>query len=115
MTITAQVDAWIVVHTGATGPLGPVALGTALAPEDGARVAIAVDDLRADGPDAVELSGPGIPGTRRLAVAGFPVDELLRLGQAGATFPAGFDTWLFTPDGRTTAIPRSTRVVRGDQ
>ena len=95
--------------------LEQIAVGTATAPEDGARLAVAVTGLHAearDGTQRIALSGPGLPGTRRLGIDGLDHDVIDRLGQAGATFPAGFDTWLFTGAGRGAAVPRSTTVER---
>jgi alpha-D-ribose 1-methylphosphonate 5-triphosphate synthase subunit PhnH len=88
--------------------------GTALAPEDAARLTIAVDDLDAHGDGAVVLRGPGVPGERRLCVRGLDRKTLLSLGRASGTFPAGIDTWLVTADGRVAAIPRSTTVTQGE-
>lgn len=95
--------------------LSRISVGTATAPEDGARLAIAVAGLHAEaraGSQTIALSGPGVPGTRRLGIDGLDADVIDRLGRAGAAFPAGFDTWLFTGAGRVAAIPRSTAVNR---
>jgi alpha-D-ribose 1-methylphosphonate 5-triphosphate synthase subunit PhnH len=111
MDIVEQSGAHFVVCTDGAVPVGNVRTGTALVPEDGARLAIAVDDLDPDGAtNAVVLAGPGVPGERRLGVAGVSVQTLAQLGQASGEFPAGVDTWLITPDGRIAAISRSTTV-----
>ena len=113
MAIVDRSGAHFVVCTDGAVPVGDLRTGTALTPEDGARLTVAVDDLSNDGPDAVALSGPGIPGERRLAVSGIAPEILRRLGRASGDFPAGVDTWLTTPDGRIAAISRSTAVAAG--
>ena len=88
-------------------------IGTALAPEDGARVALAAAALHpggTGGSTVLTLAGPGVPGRVRLGVDGIDASVLGRLGRTGDRFPAGFDTWLFADDGRVAAIPRSTSV-----
>ena len=113
MTITGRDSAQFVVCSNEAVPVGNLLTGTALAPEDAARLTIAVDDLDADGDGAVVLRGPGVPGERRLCVRGLDPKTLLSLGRASGTFPAGIDTWLVTADGRVAAIPRSTTVTQG--
>lgn len=86
-----------------------VSRGSALAPEDGALVCLAVSEL--DGDDW-RLSGPGIPGTRRLS----GVDGLLAAREdVVAGFPAGADLLLVTPDGRLAGVPRTTRIEGKDR
>ena len=96
MTITDRSDATFVVCSDEPVTVGDLRTGTALAPEDAARLTIAVDDLATDGDDGVVLSGPGVPGERRLAVGGVSAEPLLGLGRASGVFPAGIDTWLIT-------------------
>lgn len=87
--------------------------GVRLAPELAARVAIRVDALSADTPDAVPVTvaGPGVPGDRTLWVAGLSPQVLAGLGQASGPFPTGLDTWLFDSVGRVAAIARTTAVT----
>lgn len=114
-TICEVEDAWLVVlqspATATTAVLDNVSIGTALAPEDGARVAIGVDGF---GPGGVQLTlaGPGVDGERSLSVHGLEPTVADRLGQESGAFPTGFDTWLIAPNGDVVAIPRSTRVRR---
>ncbi len=124
-TLTPLDDAAIVVLTGVGdgAVLDRVRVGSALAPEDGARVAIAVegfepsndstDDSTADSTAGVQLhlEGPGVPGTRSITVRGLDPSAAARLGQASGHFPAGFDTWLFSPEGDVVAISRSTTIT----
>lgn len=113
-TIVPVEDAWIVVHqTGATAlpALDRVMLGTALAPEDGARLAIGVDSFGTGGLE-LTMSGPGVNGTQTLSVHGLDPEIADRIGQASGTFPAGFDTWLFASNGDVAAVPRTTQIER---
>ena len=111
--IVERSGAHFVVCTDGAVPVGDLRTGTALVPEDGTRLTIAVDELSNDatGAATVALSGPGVPGERSLSVTGIDVETLLALGQASGEFPAGVDTWLVTPDGRIAAISRSTTVT----
>lgn len=84
--------------------------GTALAPEEGARLALAVSGLGA-GPVSLQLSGPGVKGNLDLFLSGPSPAVFEALGRANANYPTGIDTWLFAPDGRVAAIPRSTKIT----
>jgi alpha-D-ribose 1-methylphosphonate 5-triphosphate synthase subunit PhnH len=93
--------------------------GSALAPEDGARVAVRVRDLAVPGPESpasagqnvLDLAGPGVDGLRSLTVDWCGPDLSDALAAANAAFPAGIDTWLFSDTGRVAAIPRSSRIT----
>jgi alpha-D-ribose 1-methylphosphonate 5-triphosphate synthase subunit PhnH len=112
-TVTDLPHAWIAMLDQPTpSEFASLARGSAVEPELGARAAIAVDTLSllpAQGLTGLELSGPGIPGTRSLFVEGVNPAVLAALGRH--EFPSGVDTWLFTPDGTVAAIPRSTHVT----
>jgi alpha-D-ribose 1-methylphosphonate 5-triphosphate synthase subunit PhnH len=89
--------------------------GDALHPEFGTRLLIAVEGLsqaagNVPGEVVLTLSGPGVPGTRRLRVSGLARAVFEALVEANADFPAGIDTFLVTPDGTVAGLPRSTRV-----
>jgi alpha-D-ribose 1-methylphosphonate 5-triphosphate synthase subunit PhnH len=101
--------AMVVMPEPEAATLADVSVGTPLAPEDGARVSIAVDGFDREGSTEVTLSGPGVDGRRRVRIG---LDRLIldRLGDAAGRFPCGFDTWLVADDGRVMAIPRSTTV-----
>mgnify|MGYP003861465097 CR=1 FL=1 len=84
-------------------------------------MAIAVDRLRLHvsgdaGADeiVVEVSGPGVDGARRLAVAGLPAAVLDAVATANEGFPSGIDTWLVARDGTVAALSRSTRLALAD-
>ena len=91
------------------------------APEGGAKVAIAVDGLRAhEGAEAhadelvVELTGPGVDGSCRLAIAGLSAAALDAIATANGGFPSGIDTWLVARDGSIAALSRSTHIALAD-
>ncbi|MGP4020143.1 phosphonate C-P lyase system protein PhnH [Saccharopolyspora sp. 5N708] len=85
-------------------------VGSAAAPEDAALVSLAVQGFDA-GP-LLRLSGPGVPGQRRLRVSGLPADFVAQRRNL-IDFPAGIDLLLVAPDGGLVGLPRSTRVEEG--
>lgn len=88
--------------------------GTAAAPEAAARLVLAVDDLSEtprDGSITLVMSGPGIPGSRRLSVSGPAAEVFTRIDRANQAFPAGLDTWLVAPDGTLVGLPRSVDLI----
>jgi alpha-D-ribose 1-methylphosphonate 5-triphosphate synthase subunit PhnH len=91
--------------------------GSALEPELGAKVFIAVDRLAVGRhPEIathVELTGPGVPRRRPLAVDGIALTTLVGLGSAAGLFPAGLDTWLIARDGLVAGLARTTTVESG--
>ncbi len=108
-------------------PLNPDELaglrtGTALAPEDGALACLAVAGIAiVDGADGIpsssdggrlllRLSGPGVPGTRAILVAGLPAGFAAARRGLVAGFPAGADLLLVAPDGTMTGLPRTTEI-----
>lgn len=107
-------DAWLAVMTKPDPDrIAALDRGDALAPENGARLAIAVDALDPSGRSGCHLvlAGPGIEGHRNIGVVGLTDHVAAMLGIASGDFPAGIDTWLFTPSGDVAAISRSTSVV----
>lgn len=88
--------------------------GSPNAPEDGARVALQVQALssrpscRDD--TVIELSGPGIPGARALAVRGLRPDALRAVSIAQVDRRAGIDVWLCSSDRWVAALPRSVTI-----
>ncbi|MEV0612945.1 phosphonate C-P lyase system protein PhnH [Nonomuraea sp. NPDC050404] len=105
----------VALRPPAAAEIAALTKGDALHPEHGTRLLIAVEGLsRADGnvPGEVvlTLSGPGVPGTRRLRVGGLPREVFEALVEANDGFPAGIDTFLVTADGTVAGLPRSTRI-----
>jgi alpha-D-ribose 1-methylphosphonate 5-triphosphate synthase subunit PhnH len=88
--------------------------GDALHPEHGARLVLAVDELSTPGDvgtgTVLTLTGPGVPGYRRIRVAGPPPEVFRALAAASSAFPAGVDTFLVAADGTVAGLPRSTHV-----
>ena len=64
----------------------------------------------ADAAVALQLQGPGVPGTRVLAVSGLHPDWLARRAAWVGAYPMGVDIVLAAPDAMA-ALPRTTRIV----
>jgi alpha-D-ribose 1-methylphosphonate 5-triphosphate synthase subunit PhnH len=80
-------------------------------PEDSATVVLGVGGLSNEGPGLVLfLSGPGIPGVRKLCVAGPDRGFFETLAAINGEFPLGIDVILTTADRRMACIPRSTKI-----
>lgn len=56
------------------------------------------------------LSGPGIPGSRRVRVAGLSCDLLATRAGLNATFPRGIDMLCIAPTGELLGLPRTTTI-----
>lgn len=85
--------------------------GTLVEPSEGATVVYRVDGLGAAsdaGLTGLELTGPGVDGTRRVGV-GLPAEELDRLAAAQSTYPRGVDAY-FAAGERVAAVPRSSEL-----
>jgi alpha-D-ribose 1-methylphosphonate 5-triphosphate synthase subunit PhnH len=84
--------------------------GTALAPEDGALVSLAVADVTG-GQRRWRLTGPGIAERATLAPRGLPGGFVAARADAVAAYPAGIDVLLVTDDGRVVGLPRTTTIT----
>lgn len=111
--ITAELDEAhfaLVSDPALLPPLGRFATGTPEYPERSTTILIQADALHDD--RGFTLSGPGIKGTSRLAVAGldraFADDWALN----GAVFPLGVDV-LFAAPGVLAGLPRTTAIGEG--
>jgi alpha-D-ribose 1-methylphosphonate 5-triphosphate synthase subunit PhnH len=102
-----------------TGELAGLRTGTAAAPEDGALACLAVAGIATatdpgrehDSADRLlRLSGPGVPGTRAVAVTRLPAGFAAARRGLVASFPAGADLLLIAPDGAMTGLPRTTTL-----
>lgn len=119
--ITAPPDADMVVAlrppTGAD--VSSLRVGTAHAPERGARLFVRCDAITegSTGADTtIRIQGPGASAGRTLTVTGLDADVFRALTAANRAFPAGVDTWLIAGDRRMVGIPRSSRIaVLADQ
>ncbi len=87
--------------------LGTFAQGTLEYPDTSVSLVVDVESI--DTSRGWTLNGPGIAGTRRLAVS--PLPDTLRVDLAAnrAAFPCGVDI-IFCAGNRIVALPRSTRV-----
>lgn len=90
-------------------------LGTLESPELGATLVLTVDALSGapsttDAAVALQLQGPGVLGTRVLAVSGLHHDWLAQRATWVAAYPLGVDIVLAAPDA-LVALPRTTRIV----
>ena len=97
---------------GATLPdaLDRFPAGTALSPEDGATLVIAVDGFA--GGSRYILTGPGIEGEAALTVAGLAPRFLDHRQMQAGRFPMGHDAILVAPDG-LACLPRTTQMRKG--
>lgn len=114
-----------VVHvTGEAGDAGEriraAPRGTLKEPSDGATALCRVDGLDADAStdddpvsdaravdyNALRVSGPGVPDTRALGVAGLSADAADAIVDARSGYPRGVDVVLAT-ERRVAALPRS--------
>ncbi len=78
-------------------------------PDRSTTLLVVLDCLDATGPWT--LSGPGIPGVRRLDVGQGGEALMTRLAANRARFPRGLDA-ILTCGTRLAAVPRSTRITR---
>ncbi len=92
--------------------VGRLPLGLAEAPEQAAKLAVQVQDLRTG--VSVRLSGPGVPAPF-VTTLGLDLAFVWALRACNVRPPAGIDTWLFDHCGHVLALPRSTRVELLDQ
>lgn len=84
--------------------------GSALSPEDGVTLVIAVEAL-GQGQEFI-LSGPGIDGEALLSVSGLSPHFWRQRRQQEDLFPMGRDAILVAPDG-LVGLPRTTRCREG--
>lgn len=87
--------------------------GTPDRPDLGCRLVLACDRIAVAASEPavlLDLTGPGVPGTARLAVTGLPVEVLEALVAVNRRFPLGVDTFLVGTGGHVAGLPRSTRV-----
>lgn len=102
-----------IVHAPNPGgcPVRDLTRGTLKEPSDGATVVYRVEDL-AQEPETGQtettlvLSGPGVPGQRRLGIDGFAPADAQALADAQSSYPRGIDAVL-TTEQEIAAIPRS--------
>lgn len=123
---TPAVAAWISFHIGAPlvdepawasfavvgaaralPPFAAFSLGTDVDPSQSATIVLRVAGF--SGGRRFRLAGPGIAGTREVAIDGAPDDLTERLAANRALFPRGVDLILAGPSS-VMGLPRTTRV-----
>ena len=77
-------------------------------PDRGATVIATVGSVDSGG--SLVIRGPGIPGSRALAVDGFGPDLQALFAERNREVPLGIDLVLVAPDGRFACLPRYTRI-----
>ena len=85
--------------------------GSLVEPSDGVTVLYHLEQVSTvsrDGTTRLQLSGPGVPGTRAVSV-GLPADEVEALAEAQSTYPRGVDA-ILTAGNRIVALPRSVTL-----
>lgn len=97
----------LVAEAATMPPLAAFHPGDPEYPDRAATMIVQVDGLAEEG--GVRLAGPGVPGSRRLQVAGLPAEFWMQRIDAQAGYPLGVDI-LFVTGRRLAALPRSTRV-----
>lgn len=102
------------VHGSTDGRAAAARRGTLKEPGRGATVVYRVGGViegvpAGNGTTGVELSGPGVPGSRSLAVAGLPAEEADAIAEAQSEYPRGIDV-VFAAGDRIAAIPRSVEL-----
>lgn len=130
MAATPEIAKWLKFHTSAPvvadssvasfalvgdpedlPSLDRFAFGSNEYPDRSTTLILQVESLT-DGP-VVELQGPGIDGTVALRASIQPQDLFERLSINATLFPRGIDVVLVHDDS-IVAIPRTTRLARGD-
>ncbi|MCJ2019135.1 phosphonate C-P lyase system protein PhnH [Methylobacterium sp. E-065] len=91
-------------------PLNAFAPGTPAYPDTSTTLVLALDAITAG--EGLCLTGPGIRGTTRVALAPLPEGFVAQLAGNRADFPLGVDLILTAP-GRVAGLPRSTAVTEG--
>lgn len=88
--------------------LARYAQGTPEYPDRSTTIILKVESF-AGGP-TLAIAGPGIPGTRELAIPGLPADFIVQWAANAARAPLGVDL-LFTTNEAVLGLPRSTRIL----
>ncbi|SFL11342.1 phosphonate C-P lyase system protein PhnH [Methylobacterium pseudosasicola] len=91
-------------------PLARFAQGTPAYPDTATTLVFALDALTSG--EGLRLTGPGIDGTARIALAPQPDSFVAQLAANRSGFPLGLDLILTAP-GRVAGLPRSTAVTEG--
>lgn len=96
-----------------TNELSSLNRGDPMHPERGTRLVQSVTGLGVPNRQAgvnLRLTGPGVPGERRIAVRGLPAEFFGTLANVNADFPAGVDTFLVAGNGLVAGLPRAVNL-----
>lgn len=91
--------------------LSELPVGNELFPDQSATAILQVAAL--EGGTPLDLDGPGILGTRRIAPAGLPDDFAAQWAENHRRYPMGIDA-ILVAGNRILGLPRSTRVTPAD-
>lgn len=115
----ASADVIVAPHGIDRSVLSTLRRGSALVPEDGARLVVGAERVRTVEPggtpaaqEATEVwvAGPGAGRGRRFAVLGVEVEWFDELAAVNAAPLVGIDTWIVDPTGTLIAIPRAVSI-----
>lgn len=95
----------------ARGLLASLKRGTLAFPDESATLLVLTPDFAAGAGIAVDLRGPGIPGTAAVTLAGLSEAYLAERRVANAEVPRGIDLLLVDPLGRIRCLPRTTQIA----
>ena len=107
----AETDFALILSGDSEGAIRELKRGTLEAPETGATAIYLVDRLAEErGHLSLNVSGPGVRGSRPRGVAGLSVEEREDLRERRVYYPLGVDVYLVDGAGRLAGLPRSVRV-----
>ncbi|WP_282352251.1 phosphonate C-P lyase system protein PhnH [Haloferax volcanii] len=109
----------VVVDGHTDGRVTDANRGTLKEPSDGATIVYEVDALSEDTEEmdaglTLAISGPGVLGTRTVAVDGLPASEIDAICDAQSPYPRGVDVYLTTDDA-VVGLPRSVDIAVGEE
>ncbi|MCZ8374195.1 MAG: phosphonate C-P lyase system protein PhnH [Beijerinckiaceae bacterium] len=109
----APVNAGFAICSASDGFPGLTAFnpGNELYPDRSTTLILQIDSLT--GGEALDLEGPGIPGTRRIAPRGLPADFVAGWARNARLYPLGVDIVLVA-GSRILGLPRTTRILAHD-
>lgn len=108
-TVSAIAEtAHFVLADGAQAPTFTPGIGTLESPEEGATLLLSVASLNSG--SSYTLSGPGVDGSRNVAVRGLNPAWLASRESWNAAFPMGVDIVLLAGK-QVMALPRTTRII----
>jgi alpha-D-ribose 1-methylphosphonate 5-triphosphate synthase subunit PhnH len=105
---TKPYEADYILCSGGKPPCFQPKLGSLPSPEQSATIIIKVDSL-SEGEMSLVLSGPGVQGNTRCAIAGLDSDWLTQRESWVSAFPLGVDL-LLVDETSFVALPRTTKV-----